>query len=106
MDTAEVLDTRRNAVWTFPQLSGPRYISDAVVHSRGIAVISGDDNSSCATLSLFDKNSWYFCRLSEQLPSTIFGTRTDSLRSALEATTVLKESGERHKKKLSTGKTE
>ena len=106
VDTAEVLDTRRNAVWTFPQLSGSRYISDAVVHSRGIAVISGDDNASCATLSLFDKNTWYFCRLSEQPPSTIFGTRTDSLRSALEATTALKEFDERPKKMLSTGKTE
>ena len=106
VDTAEVLDTRRNAVWTFPQLSGQRYISDAVVHSRGIAVISGDDNASCATLSLFDKNTWCFRRLIEQVPSTIFGTRTDSLRSALEATKVLKEFDERPNKKLSTGKTQ
>ena len=106
VDTAEVLDTRRNAVWTFPQLSGQRYISDAVVHSRGIAVINGDDNASCATLSLFDKNTWCFRRLIEQVPSTIFGTRTDSLRSALEATKVLKEFDERPNKKLSTGKTQ
>ena len=105
-ETVEVVDTRRNTVWTFPQLTGSRYSCSAVVHSRGIAVISGDDNASCATLSLFDKNSWYFCRLSEQPPSTIFGTRTDSLRSAQGCTTVLNESHERSKKKSSTGKTE
>ena len=90
-DTVEVLDTRRNTVWTFPQLSGPRCISrSAVVHSRGIAVISGHDNTFCATLSLVDKNTWCFRRLTEQVPSIIFGTRTNSLRSAPEPATVLK----------------
>ena len=105
-ETVEVVDTRRNTVWTFPQLTGSRYSCSAVVHSRGIAVISGDDNASCATLSLFDKNTWCFRRLIEQVPSTIFGTSRDSLRSAQGCTTALKESGERSKKKSSTGKTE
>ena len=103
---AEVLDTRRNTVWSFPQSTGSRYSCSAVVHSRGIAVISGDDNASCATLSLFDKNTWCFRRLIEQVPSTIFGTSRDSLRSAQGCTTVLNESHERSKKKSSTGKTE
>ena len=106
VDTAEVLDTRRNAVWTFPRSTGPRYLSTAVVHSRGIAVISGDDNASCATLSLVDKNTWCFRRLIEQVPSTIFGTKTDSLRFTPGHTTAWKESGERPKKKLLTGKSE
>ena len=82
-DTVNVLDTRRNTSWTFPQLSGPRYLSSAVVHSRGIAVISGDDNASCATLSLVDKNTWCFRRLIEQVPSTIFGSSTGSPGYAL-----------------------
>ena len=103
---AEVLDTRRNTVWSFPQSTGSRYLCSAVVHSRGIAVIGGDDNASCATLSLFDKNTWCFRRLIEQVPSTIFGTSRDSLRSAQGCTTVLNESHERSKKMSSTGKTE
>ena len=105
-ETVEVVDTRRNTVWSFPQSTGSRYSCSAVVHSRGIAVISGDDNASCATLSLFDKNTWCFRRLIEQVPSTIFGTSRDSLRSAQGCTTVLNESHERSKKKSSTGKTE
>ena len=105
-DTVEVLDTRRNTLSTLPQLTGSRYSCSAVVHSRGIAVISGYDDTSCATLSLVDKNTWCFRRLIEQVPSTIFGSRTDSLRSSPGPTTSWKESGERRKKKLSTGKTE
>ena len=106
VDTVEVLDTRRNTLSTLPQLTGSRYSCSAVVHSRGIAVISGYDDTSCATLSLVDKNTWCFRRLIEQVPSTIFGSRTDSLRSSPGPTTSWKESGERRKKKLSTGKTE
>ena len=106
LDTVEVLDTQRNTVWNGPQSTGSRYSCSAVVHSRGIAVIGGDDNASCATLSLFDKNTWCFRRLIEQVPSTIFGTSRDSLRSAQGCTTVLNESHERSKKKSSTGKTE
>ena len=83
-DTAEVLDTRRNDVWTIPRSAPPRIFSTAVVHSRGIALISGLRNPSCATLSLVDKNTWCFRRLTEQVPCTIFGSRTDSLRSAPE----------------------
>ena len=85
--TAEVLDTRRNTVWTFPISTGPRFISGAVVHSRGIAGIGGSGNAPCATLSLLDKNTWCFRRLIEQVPSTIFGTRTNSLPSAPKRTT-------------------
>ena len=105
-DTVEVLDTRRNTLSILPQLTGSRYSCSAVVHSRGIAVISGYEDTSCATLSLVDKNTWCFRRLIEQVPSTIFGSRTDSLRSSPGPTTSWKESGERRKKKLSTGKTE
>ena len=105
-ETVEVLDSRRNTLWTFPQLTGSRFSCTAVVHSNGIAVIGGSDNASCATLSLSDKNTWCFRRLTEQVPSTIFGTKTDALPSALEATTALKECYERPKKMLSTGKTE
>ena len=105
-DTDEVLDTRRNAVWTFSPSTVPDYAYSAVVHSRGIAVIGGCGNPSCATLFLIDKNTWCFRRLIEEVPSTIFGTRTDSLRCALEANTALKEFDERPKKMISTGKTE
>ena len=105
--TVEVVDTRRKTVWNDPQLTNVlRFGCSAVVHSRGIAVISGDDNASCATLSLVDKNTWCFRRLTEQVPSTIFGTRKYSLPSAPKRTTALKESHERSTKKLSTGKTE
>ena len=103
-DTVEVLDTRRNTVWSYPRSSGLRCIfRSAVVHSRGIAVISGYDSPSCATLSLVDKNTWCFRRLTEQVPrSIIFGTRTDGLESSPGPTLALKESGERSEKKLST----
>ena len=69
----EVLDTRRNTVWTVPRPRRPGYIYSAVVHSRGVAVIGGSD---CATLSLIDKNTRCFCRLIEQVPSSLFGSRT------------------------------
>ena len=106
VDSVEVLDTRRNTMWTFPLSTGHSFGCSAVVHSRGIAVISGADNASCATLSLSDKNTWCFRRLTEQVPSATFGSRTDSLRSAPEPATVLKKSGERPKRKLSTNKIE
>ena len=105
-ETVEVLDSRRNTLWTFPQSTGSRYSCSAVVHSKGIAVISGDGNAPCATLSLVDKNTWCFHRLIEQVQSTIFGTRADALRSSSEHTTALEESHERRKKKLPTGKSE
>ena len=106
VDAVEVLDTRRNTVWTFPQLTGSRYSCSAVVHSRGIAVISGDENPSCATLSLIDKNTWCFRRLIEHVPRTIFGTRTDSLRSTQGCNTVLMEFDSRPNTKLSNGKSQ
>ena len=110
----EVLDTRRNTMWTIPRSTGPLDVSSAVVHSRGMTLIGGDDNASCATLSLSDKNTWCFRRLTEQVPSRIFfeqvpsriftgqvpsviiGTRTDSLRSTPVRTTVSKKSNERN----------
>ena len=85
--SVDVLDTRRNTVWTFPPSTGYRCAYSAVVHSRGIAVIGGNGNAACATLSLVDKNTWCFRRLIEQVPSTIFGTRTNSLPSAPKRTT-------------------
>ena len=79
-ENAEVLDTCRNTVWTNPQFTELRFARSAVVHKKGIAVIGRLDNSSCETLSVIDKNTWCFRRLTEQVPSTIFGTRTDALR--------------------------
>ena len=102
--TAEVLDTRRNTVWTLPRSSGLRFACCAVVHSKGIAVIGGSDNASCETLSLIDKNSRCFGRLMELAPSTIFGSRTNSLGLASDCAKELKEPNERPKKKLATGK--
>ena len=104
-DIVEVFGTRRNTVWTFTRSTGPYYISSDVVHSRGIAVTGGSDNAPCATLSLVDKNTWCFRRLTEQVPSIIFGSRTDSLRSTPGRTAAWKQSHERPKKK-SSGKTE
>ena len=101
----EVLDTRRNTVWTIPRSTGLRYSCSAVVHSKGIAVIGGRRDSSCATLSLIDKNTWCFRRLTEQMRSTISGLRTNTPGLALKRATVLKESDEGPKKKLATGKT-
>ena len=75
----EVLDTRRNTVWTFPRSTGPHSAFSAVVHSKGVALIRGRHNASCATQSLVDKNTWCFRRLIEQVPSTIFGPSTKSL---------------------------
>ena len=77
-----------------------------MVHSREIAGIGGSDNAPCATLSLVDKNTWCFRRLIEQVPSRIFGTRTNSPGSSPEHTTAWKESHELPNEKLSSGKTE
>ena len=57
---AEVLDTCRNNVWTITRSTGARYSCSAVVHTKGIAVISGENNASCATLSLIDRSTSYF----------------------------------------------
>ena len=104
----EVLDTCRNTVWIIPQQTGLRSggACPAVVHSKGIAVIGGSGNASCETLSLIDKKTWCFRRLTEQVPSTIFGSRTNSLGLAPDCATVLQEPNERPKKKLATGKSE
>ena len=88
----EVLDTRRNTVWTIPPSTSPEYVYGVVVHSRGVAVIGGSD---CATLSLIDKNTQCFCRLMEQVPRSLFGSRTNSLGSAPNHPTVVKECDER-----------
>ena len=100
----EVLDTCRNTVWTIPRSTGSRYGCSAVVHSKGIAMIGGSHNASCETLSLIDKNTWCFRRLMELAPSTIFGSRTNSLGLASDCAKELKEPNERPKKKLATGK--
>ena len=96
VDSVEVLDTRRNTVWTIPCSTRPRDVCSAVVYSRGIAVTGLSRNASCVTLSLVDKNTLCFRRLTEQVPSTIVGTRTDSLRSTPGRTTVTKKYDERH----------
>ena len=107
LDTVEVLDTQRNTVWNGPQLTNPlRFGCSAVVHSKGIALIGGRHNASCATLSLVDKNTRCFRRLIEQVPFVIFGTRTNLLPTAPKRTTSWKESDECPKKKLSAGKPE
>ena len=57
-------------------------------------MISGSCDASCATFPLVNKNTWCFRRLIEQVPSTISGTRTNSLPSAAERTLSWKESDE------------
>ena len=87
--TVEVLDTGRNTIWTFPRSTGPDDGYSAVVHSNGIAVIGGSGNARCATLSLVDKNTWCFRRLTEQVPrSIVFGSSTNSPGSSPEHTTA------------------
>ena len=74
--TAEVLDTCRNTVWTLPLSTLCHCSFSAVVHSRGIALISGSLIASCETLSLIDKNTWCFRRLTEQMSSAMFSKLT------------------------------
>ena len=67
--TVEVLDTHRNRMWNLPGLQEQRWGCSMVTLADQIAVIGGWGYPSCVTLPLLDKNSWCFCRLSEQHPN-------------------------------------
>ena len=67
--TVEVLDTSRNRLWNLPPFGNDRYCCSMVTLADQIAVIGGWGCPSCVTLPLLDKNSWCFCRLSEQHPN-------------------------------------
>ena len=67
--TVEVLDTSRNRPWNLPSFGNHRQDFSMVTAFNQVAVISGWDDRSCATLPLLDKNSWCFRRLCEQQPN-------------------------------------
>ena len=62
----EVLDTHRNRMWNLPQFENHREDCSMVTVGNQIAVISGMDSPTCATLPLMDKNTWCFRQLFEQ----------------------------------------
>ena len=66
--TVHVLDTHRNRVWNLPSIGNSHRCSMVTVANQ-VAVIGGIRHPTCATLSLMDKNSWCFRRLSEQPPN-------------------------------------
>ena len=63
--TVQVLDTHRNRVWNLPSFGNCRYFCSMVTVTNQVAVISGCDNPTCATVPLMDKNSWCFRRLTQ-----------------------------------------
>ena len=67
--TVEVLDTHRNRVWNLPPFGNCLVCCSMVTVANQVAVISGIQHPTCATLSLVDKNSWCFRRLCEQPPN-------------------------------------
>ena len=64
--TVEVLDAHHNRVWNLPPLGEGRLGCSMVTVANQVAVISGEENLSCTTLPLMDRNSWCFHRLFEQ----------------------------------------
>ena len=66
--TVEVLDTNRNLLWNLPSLTNHRNGCSMVTVANQVAIIGGEGNSTCSTLSLMDKNTWCFQRLCEQQP--------------------------------------
>ena len=67
--TVEILDTHRNRVWKLPPCGSHHNDRTMVTVANQIAVISGWDNPTCATLPLMDKHTWCFRRLCELQPS-------------------------------------
>ena len=67
--TVHVLDTHRNRVWNLPPFGNRLDRCSMVTVANQVAVIGGIRHPTCATLSLMDKNSWCFRRLSEQPPN-------------------------------------
>ena len=65
--SVEILDTNHDKVWVLPpQTNVSRSIHSMVALSNGILTISGFSPNSCEILSLIDKNSALFKRLSEK----------------------------------------